>query len=307
MRGFVIPQAPGLVRNSEPMNKVVGSSVLSCVLVLLSVLLAACGDIPQPFRHDGPNLALAPSGARGVVVRPPDDDSPISPRIAEAIVRRLLEAEVPASTRPVVNGAWTMAAETEKTPAATVLRWSLVRSNGEVLASLTQTIPTGPWTRATAKTVEIIAAEVVDKLSGPLHGPADAIDAYGVPPSMPGIRPPVVRLLPLTGLPGDGNQALAAAMRHMLEQAGMVMATGDDKGELVVRGQVTLSPGRPGEDVLALAWVVSRPDGAELGSAAQQGALPKGRLDQPWGSLAAEIAAAGADGIAGIVRAAGKK
>lgn len=263
----------------------------------LAGLLAGCGDIPQPFRHDGLNPALAPVAARGVVVRPPGDDERAT-RVADAIVRRLLESEIPASTKPVMAGAWLIAAEIDPGPTATRLTWRLTRGDAEVMASLTQTIPAGPWSRATPKTIEIIAAEVADKLSPPLHG--ESADT-------PSPKLPVVRLLPLTGLPGDGDKALAAAMRRMLERAGLKVTETEGPADFTVRGQITLTPGGGADETLAAAWVVAIADGTDLGSAAQQGAVPKGRLTQPWGSLAGDIAAGGAEGVIEIIRAAMQK
>lgn len=260
-------------------------------LLLPVLLLAACGDIPQPFRHEGANLAVAPVAARGVVVRPLDP-TPRSSQLADAIVRRLLAAEIPASTREVVAGAWVIRGAVETDDAAAALHWTLSRSGGEVLGGVEQKIPAGAWSRATPKTIERIAAEVVDKLMDSLHGgTAPATEVAG----------PAIRLLPLTGLPGDGDTALAAAMRTMLKRGGLRVVEGD--ADFLLRGQVTVTPGRSGDEVLAVAWTVAR-GGEDLGTSAQQGAVPKGRLAGPWGSLASDIAAGGADGVSEIVRAA---
>ncbi len=265
------------------------------VLLPLLLLLAACGDIPQPFRHEGTNLALAPAAARGVEVRPLDE-SPRSAQLAAAIVRRLLEEEIPASTRAVVPGAWVLSARAEPAAGATVLTWTLARSGGEALGGLEQKVPAGPWARATPKTIDLIAAEVVDKLTGPLHGDG--------PKTAAGVVAPVIRLLPLTGLPGDGDTALATAMRTMLKRDGLTVVDGEAPADFLLRGQVTLSPGRPGEEMLAVAWTVTSRSGEDLGTSSQQGPVPKGRLAGPWGSLASDIAAGATDGIGQILRAA---
>ncbi len=265
--------------------------------LLLTLLLAACGEIPQPFRHDGPNVAVIPAAARGVVVRPLDE-GPRARQIADAMVRRLLEAEVPASTRDGVAGGWIISGTAEDTGATTTLRWQLSTPAGVTLASATQAIPAGTWGRATPRTVDLIAAEVVDKLSPPLHGGTAEVAAPAGSQ-----RPPRVGLLPLSGLPGDGDRALMAAMRRTLERTGLTILDGGGDADFTVRGQVTVTPGRAGEEVLAVAWTVSAREGGDLGSAAQRGPVPKGRLDGPWGSLATEIAAGGADGVAEIIAA----
>ncbi|RAU23109.1 hypothetical protein CU669_02795 [Paramagnetospirillum kuznetsovii] len=265
-------------------------------MVAAFFLLTACGDIPQPFRHEGLNHAVAPSAGRGIVVRPLDD-SARSVQLAEAVVRKLLEVEIPASTRPVVAGAWVIAAQAEPGPTATALHWTLTRSDGEELGGVDQSIPAGPWGRATPRTLDLIAAEVVDKLSGALTG-----GAMGKAEAAPVTAGPTVQLLALGGLPGDGDKALWAAMRRMLDSGGLRLVEGE--ADFRVRGQVTVSPGTPGEEILAVAWTVMGRDGQALGTAAQQGGVPKGRLSGAWGGLASDIAAGGADGVMEIIRAA---
>jgi hypothetical protein len=260
---------------------------------LLLVLLAACGDIPQPFRHDGINAAVAPRVARGVVVQPLDD-GPRARQLADAIVRKLLEADVPASIREVVPGALVISGKAVPAPGGAALAWTLSRPGGDVMGEIEQTVPTSAWSKASPKTIGLIAAEVVDKLSPMLHGEG--------PDSLSADIAPSVRLVPLSGLPGDGDTALTAAMRRLLHKSGLKPAEGD--ADFVVRAQAGVTPGKAGEEMLAISWTVADRKGEDLGSAAQQGALPKGRLAGPWGSLATDIAAGGVDGVVEIVRAA---
>lgn len=263
------------------------------VPLLAGLLLTACGDIPQPFRHEGPNLAVAPNAARGVMVRVLDD-SPRAAQLADAITRHLLAAEIPASTRPVVAGAWVLGGTVDSVDGAALLRWSLTRPPAdEALGGVEQKVPAAAWARATPRTIDLIAAEVVDKLMGPLHGDASVSAAEPAGPA--------IRLLPLAGLPGDGDAALAAAMRTMLKRGGLTVVDGE--ADFQLRGQVTVTPGRSGEEVLAVAWTVVR-GSEELGASTQQGSVPKGRLAGAWGSLAADIAGGGAEGVVEIVRTA---
>ena len=263
-------------------------------LAAVFLLLAGCGEIPQPFRHEGADPSLAPAAARGIEVRPLDD-SPRSLQLAEAIVRHLTEAEIPASTRRVVSGAWVLGGTMAPAAGGASLRWTLSRGDGESLGGLEQTIPAATWTRATPRILDRIAAEVVDKLNGPLHGGTSTEAAAPAAET-------TIRLLPLAGLPGDGNTALATAMRTVLRRDGFAVVDGE--ADFRLRGQATVTPGRPNEEILAVAWTVVTKGGEDLGTSAQQGAVPKGRLAGPWGSLATDIAAGGAEGIGEIVRAA---
>lgn len=262
--------------------------------LLLLLLVAACGEMPQPFRHDGVNAAVAPPGPRAVVVRPPGDD-PSAQSLARAIVKRLMDQDIPASTRSATSGSWVLAAETETAIATKILRWRLIAPDGGPPEEFTQTVPAPVWDKAGPASLDRLADELVAHYASALHGEPEK-------PATTAPRAPTIRIEPLGGLPGDGDSALPKALGIALRRLGMVLAGAE--AELVVRGRVSLVPGRPGEEILDVTWIVTDArTGEERGKAAQQGALPKGRLSGPWGALAGDIAAGGAEGIADIIAA----
>jgi hypothetical protein len=270
-------------------------SLVASLLGMTLSVLAACGEMPQPFRHEGLNPSVAPPGPRNVMVRPPDD-GPSGNALAGAIVKRLADQDIPASTRSAVAGSWVLAAEPESRGAALTLRWRLASPDGEPPASFTQTIPAAVWEKAGPATLDRMADEVVGYFNPALHG-ADPAAPPAAPP-----RVPVVRIEPVAGLPGDGDTALPKALGNALRRLGIRL--GGPDAELAVRGRVAVLPGRAGEEILEVTWMVlDGRDGRELGKAAQQGALPKGRLAGPWGALAGDVAAGGAEGIADIIAA----
>jgi hypothetical protein len=271
-------------------------SLVALLLGMTISLLCACGDLPQPFRHEGLNTAVVPPGPRGVVVRPPDD-SPSGTALAKAIIKRLTDQEIPASSRSAAAGSWVLAATPETGTATKRLVWRLILPDGETPAEFAQSLPIAVWDGAGPATIDRLADEVVSRYGAALHGdPVE--DAAAPPPS----RAPVLRLEPLAGLPGDGDSALPKALARALTRLGAKL--GGAEADLVVKGRIALIPGRPGEEVLDVTWVVQDArTGQELGKAAQQGALPKGRLAGPWGALAGDIAAGGAEGIADIMAA----
>ncbi|BAE49396.1 hypothetical protein [Paramagnetospirillum magneticum] len=264
-------------------------------LLLLLLLTTACGDIPQPFRHEGLNAAVSPPGPRGVVVRPPDD-SPSGAALAKAIIKRLSEQDIPASSRSAAAGSWVLAATPETSIATKRLVWRLIPPDGDIPAAITQSLPAALWETAGPATIDRMADEVVAKYAATLHGePEQPLDSAPA-------RVPAIRLEPLAGLPGDGDSALSRALGQALRRLGLRL--GGPEADVTVLGRITLVPGRPGEEILDVTWVVQDArTGKELGKAAQQGALPKGRLSGPWGALAGDIAAGGAEGIADIIAA----
>ncbi|MFD2235602.1 hypothetical protein [Phaeospirillum tilakii] len=267
--------------------------VLPAGVTLAALLLAGCGDLPQPFRHDGSPEAPRPQAARAVVVVPPAGPGP-GPALAAAVVRALLEAEIPASTRPLPGeSAWTLAADSESRDGTVRLHWRLSRGDRPPF-DLTRSLPAAAWTAATPALTDGLAAELVTAL-------LPALDE--TPPPEPAAAPPGprLRLIPPTGLPGDGDAALAAAMRRRLADSGLTLVEGDTPADLTLRVQSVVTP-LPDGDRLALVWRLSDTADHELGQASQQGAVPHGRLDRPWGSLADDIAAGGVEGVLDVLR-----
>jgi len=276
-------------------------------LLALAVALGGCGDLPQPFRHEGINTALIPGAARAVEV-PRLDDGPRARALSDAIVARLLADEIPASGRPVGGSAWRIVATAEEGEAATRLTWGLTRADADdaadtapPAATLTQTIPAGAWGRASPRTVGLIADEVVAAFAPTLR-PAPDPGAAGEDRAAPSGPVARVRLLPFGPLPGDGVDSLRRALLSALAAQGIETVEAETPGACTVRVQVLVLPAAE-ETRIEATWIVLGPDGADLGRATQTGGVPRGRLDQPWGGLAADIARGGAEGIAEIVRA----
>lgn len=269
-------------------------------LALLPVLLlvVACGEMPQPFRHEGLNPSVLPPGPRAVLVRPPDDGA-AAQAVAAAVVKRLVDQDIPASVNRSAPGSWVLASSAETLGPSRRLTWRLISPEGEAPAEFTQTLPAAQWEALGRAGVDRMADEIVARyLPALLHEPGAPSVAEAPPP-----RVPTLRIERISGLPGDGDAALTKALAGILRRMG-VKVTESGEADAVVGLRFSLVPGRPGEEMLDLTWVVKDGrSGAELGKAAQQGALPKGRLASAWGALAGDIAAGGAEGIADIMAA----
>lgn len=261
---------------------------------LAALMVAACGDIPQPFRHDGspPDLAR-PKLVRGVTIRPLAGYEAAGP-LAAAMVKAMEDREIAAIVRdgpafgPVVEG---------RAVEDGVVEWRLLGPDGTEAALHRQRLPAG----ADPARLKRLAADAVAALALPLSTDPDALPRRDI---ATGPRP-TVRLVPLAGLPGDGDKTLNAALKKALDRAGLILA---EDGEYLVQGSVLLSPVSATEENLALNWVVRRArDNMMLASIDQGGAVPRGRLSVAWGGLARDIAEGGAAGIFEVVQAARRK
>jgi hypothetical protein len=105
----------------------------------------------------------------------------------------------------------------------------------------------------------------------------------------------------VAGAPGDGEQALAAALGRRLSAMGVKQATAFEADVYDIQGTVRLSPAQGGKEIVTIIWVVLGPDGNQLGVTRQTKDVKKGSLDKKWGAAADAAAAAAAADIAKLL------
>jgi hypothetical protein len=101
----------------------------------------------------------------------------------------------------------------------------------------------------------------------------------------------------VAGAPGDGEQALAAALGKRLAALGVKQATAFEADVYDVQGTVRVTSAPGGKQSVRIVWVVFGPNGDQLGVVAQTKEVRKGALDKRWGPAADAAAAAAAADI----------
>lgn len=101
----------------------------------------------------------------------------------------------------------------------------------------------------------------------------------------------------VAGAPGDGEQALAAALGRRLQALGIKQATAFESDVYDVQGTVRVSPATGGKETITIIWIVLAPDGNQLGVTRQTKEIKKSSLDKRWGGAADAAAAAAAADI----------
>ena len=101
----------------------------------------------------------------------------------------------------------------------------------------------------------------------------------------------------VAGAPGDGEEALAAALSRQLAARGLKPATAFQANVYEVQGTVRVAPAAKGKQSVTIVWVVLGPDGSQLGITRQTKDVRKGSLDKKWGAAADAAAAAAAEDI----------
>jgi len=143
---------------------------------------------------------------------------------------------------------------------------------------------------------------------------ATATPASATPPAAPTPAPapataaakfPRVRVLTVTGAPGDGNRALTAGMRRALGEQQVVLVDAPDATTVTVIGSVEISPPAEGAQRIVIRWVVKGPGGEQLGDLEQANTIKAGALNGEWGGVAHVIALAASEGILDLMIRAG--
>ena len=106
---------------------------------------------------------------------------------------------------------------------------------------------------------------------------------------------------PVSGAPGDGGKSLTAAVVAVLKRRDLAIVEKDQKPDLTVEGEVSVTPVKPDKQHVKIVWRVRRADGAEIGNVGMENDVPKGLIDGPWGDIAYSIAIAAGEGLMQLV------
>ena len=255
-------------------------------LALLGLLAAAgCQPLPQPFAHNGSfdKALLELPDYSGIIVLPVSDaPEPTATALAEAVAAKLREANVPASTTGGNRRSAFLLGRVEDDGYAARIVWELIDSVGFVIGERIQSIDGTPMAAWRAADAGLMA-----KLSGGI-GPEVAGLVQDVQPAeLTSLR---VSVPVVEGAPGDGDKSLVSALRQAL--TGARVDVREMPGVAAIRGQISLIPADPGQEEVRISWIVSGPDGRELGVVTQVNMVLTGSLDGSWGGVAQNVATA---------------
>ena len=276
-------------------------------VALLIALLAACQPVPQPNRPDsksrefGGLLDLGPRA--GFTVAPVGGlQGDLGARFAEALAVSLQGLDVAASARKSHRASYLLTGQVRALPPERGLRqiafdWRIVDPRGLEVAKIDQIeiLQEGQWPPSDGARLRALAAASAERV-GRIVGLDPEIPA----PTTGG----AIAIEAVTGAPGDGNRALAAAMRRALRGQGARIAETGADAAFTLRGVVRVGDFGRDRQKVEIDWMVYRLDGEEIGTSSQANLIPLGALDARWGSVAEAAAEAGAEGVLQIVKAA---
>ncbi|WP_207536868.1 hypothetical protein [Sabulicella rubraurantiaca] len=276
---------------------------------LLSALgvLAACADIPRP--HRGRPGGLAPRLSVPLAVRiavPPPPEAMLSDAgarlVAEELASALQAQDVPAAaTETPLPLDWRLMVRAEASGGTVRPRLIVTDADGREQGAVSTTpVPTRDWAAEDTATLRAIAAQGAPRVTQILLG-IQAARASATPDAIAS-GPPRLRLIPVRGAPGDGNNALTNRVREFLSSRGYVVQDVAEGANHAVTAEVSVVPGTPGNQRVEIQWIVSRRDGHELGRVLQLNEVRAGSLDRFWGDVAYAASQEAAGGILEIIR-----
>jgi len=101
----------------------------------------------------------------------------------------------------------------------------------------------------------------------------------------------------VAGAPGNGNEALTAALRSALRARDITISTDPRQAGFVIDGRVTLTRPVNGRQLARITWTVNTITGEQVGRAVQENNIVAGTLDGEWGRVAEIVAGAAVKGV----------
>jgi hypothetical protein len=266
-----------------------------------ALLVASCQPLPHPFADDvpprgSPMLSLRDSTSVTIAPiegRPRATAEKLGPAMAIALQQR----EIAASDRTASIGSYELVGRIQemlpaKDTAELVAAWELRDSSGHRLGEHVERLeaPAAAWEEGNDEVVARLAAASASPLAALLQDDAPSEAEIGGR----------TRLLigAVVGAPGDGGEALVAAIKQVLQKQDLAIVTEPQaEADLVLDADVVVAKPKAGKQNVKIVWHVRRKDGVEIGTVGQENDVPAGLLDGAWGDVAYMVAVSAQDGI----------
>lgn len=281
-------------------------AIRSLPVLLLAVALMACSTLPRPFRPPSddpanPLVSISPDNA-GIVIEPIDGPPvPMARLIADSAAQQLNRRGIPASAgqstggkRYVLRGV--SAPNMDPSDSSIVLiRWVLFDGAGRPVGRHVQEVhgTWAEWEYGDPRIIEAVGEGIAPPVAAMIQGgdPNGTVVATRAGLWVKGV----------SGAPGDGNVSLARAMQLSLKTVGVATAGSPESARFYLEGAVEMELVAPGTEKIRIVWTVVDGEGAVMGRASQENAIPAGSLKGPWGETAGLAAEAAVDGIEDIL------
>ena len=279
--------------------------LLAAAAAALTLLPAACGDLPRPFAgapgRTARRLAQPPPPRLAVPV-PTDILLPDAQAraFAAALADDLTQQEVPAIAAPVQRGDWALLVTATDRNGQVIPTYTVQNPQGEAQGSTDgKPVPVRDWARGRPEMLLEAAADGAPPVASLLTQIQTALQRAD--PNSLYNRPARVQVATVQGAPGDGNRALTTQMRAHLGRLGPLVQDSADGADFIVQGEVRTVPVAGRQVRVEIQWIVKVPSGDERGRVLQLNEVPAGTLNGYWGEVATKVADEAAGGVKDVI------
>jgi hypothetical protein len=279
------------------------------LLALLLLILAACTQAPQPYRHsrtgfDTTSLRLRDAGT--VYIAPIEGVArPLAKMAAQTLAENLATRNIPSTIHTISQPPYQVRAQVlvdRKSDPKKIhgqIYWTLSDHSNKTIFETTQVLNVERhlWAYGDQKMIDALMEEAAERFAGYLQDKRER-EAVELAEREKDI---LITISGIHGAPGDGNTSLKRAMSLTLRQGGAVVTKTPRKGGFLLEGKVDVFEPFEGMQRIKIAWIISDAKGQELGRAQQQNRVEAGTFNQAWGKMAYNIARAALPGIAEVV------
>jgi hypothetical protein len=279
-------------------------ALLLCLAPWLG-MLAACGDLPEPFLgNPGATARRLAQPLTPLLAVPPGTDTLLpdaaSQELARQIATALQASEVPAIVRKPDKNDWRLITRAERNGDFVTPLFSVQDPQGKEQGSAEgEKVPLRAWANADQPLLNQIAAEAAPRVGAVLtgirvaHDKADPGSLYN--------RAAKVLVADVTGAPGDGDLALTQQMRSRLAILGPVVLTTPTGADFIVQGDVKVVPLPKLQERVEIQWIIKTASGDERGRVVQLNEIPAGTLARYWGDVAVVVATEASNGVNDVI------
>lgn len=271
----------------------------------LLLLLASCGDLPEPFLGNPGATARAlaqPPTPRLAVPAPANAllSDGASKHFAGALAAGLQAQEIPAFADEVHKSDWQLVTTAGQRGATVVPEFQVLNPQGQDKGTVEGTpVPTQSWADASPATLRQAAADAAPKIASLLDSIQTAV--LRADPNSLYNRHAKVEVAPVTGAPGDGDLSLTKQMKTHLGALGPLVQDTANGADFIVQGNVRMVPIPGDQQRVEIQWSVKTASGDERGKVVQLNEIPAGSLDRYWADVAVVVATEAAGGVNDVI------
>lgn len=276
-------------------------------LLSLTLLLASCGTLPQPFygnpgSREAHILSLPPPAI--LIVPTPvaaQLQGQATAQFAKDLAEEMVAHDVPSVAGPARKGNWQLAVSASRSGNFITPAYKVLGPDGKTYGTQAGApLAAGAWAAGDPAALEAAAKAAAPGLTA-LMTKINARIQQSDPNSLEH-RTPRVYIGSVTGAPGDGDNSLPLNLARDLPGPDIELVKAPNEADFTVTGRIKTAPAPQGQIEVQLTWTVRDRYNRIAGEVTQLHDLDPSDIEPYWGDVAAAAAAEAAGGITTVVQ-----